>query len=798
MAGLGWLLGAAAQLQMAALWPAPWAWVLLSKGAVLALVGWRWRHARLGLGLLAVGSLLLGFGLTHLRAEWRLADGLPTELEGQDLVVTGTVSGLPRESLDSTRFLFDTHSATWRGQPVQVPSKLSLGWYAGMDEDMLISGPAEAIRAGQRWRFTVRLKRPHGLMNPHGFDLELWLWEQGIRAGGYVRAKAGSVGDSAVKLAEQDGHWMDRARQGWREAIQARVSDPQAAGVLAALAIGDQAAIARDDWDLFRITGVAHLMSISGLHVTMFAWLAGLLVARLWRTQPRWMLAVPAPTAARWGGLLAAAAYALLAGWGVPAQRTLWMIAAVVVLRQAGLRWPLHAVLLAAAVVVCALDPWALLQPGFWLSFAAVGLLVASEPVVSPAPVAVPGGTARVISAMKAGLRTQLVATVGLAPLSMAFFQQISLVGFVANLVAIPVVTLLITPLALLGILLPPLWSVGAWCLQQLSSFLGLLSSAPWAVWQAAAAPGWAVALGLLGGLLLVMPLPWRLRLLALPLALPLLLPPVARPEAGAFEVVAADVGQGTAVLVRTAGHLLVYDTGPQFHRDADAGGRVLVPLLRSRGEAQVDLLMLSHRDTDHVGGAQTLLKSLPVKAIRSSLAEAHPLRQPDPPHDRCVAGQHWEWDGVRFEVLHPTAADYDRDLKSNAMSCVLRVQGREGSLLLAGDAEAAQEAAMLSRGADALKADVLVVPHHGSRTSSTAAFLDAVAPRVAVVQAGYRSRYGHPAPDVLERYAQRGIGVMRSDRCGAWQWQAASAVCTREQVRRYWHHPQGQSAQAP
>jgi competence protein ComEC len=352
---------------------------------------------------------------------------------------------------------------------------------------------------------------------------------------------------------------------------------------------------------------------------------------------------------------------------------------------------------------------------------------------------------------------------------------------------------LLITPLALLGVLLPPLWSLSAWCAMQLNAYLEVLSNAPWAVWQAAAAPPWAVAAGLLGGLLVVLPLPWRLRMLAVPLVLPLLAPPVLRPAAGDFELVAADVGQGTAVLVRTENHLLVYDTGPQFGRDADAGGRVLVPLLRARGEDRVDLLMLSHRDTDHVGGAATLLRSMPVAAIRSSLADAHPLRQPKPPHDRCLAGQRWDWDGVQFTVLSPAPEDYDRDLKSNAMSCVLRVQGARRTALLTGDAEAPQEAAMLARDAAALKADVLVVPHHGSRTSSTPAFIDAVAPQTAVFQAGYRSRYGHPAPDVVARYRERGITLVRSDFCGAWTQppqHGSTGTCIRQSQHRYWHHP--------
>jgi len=784
--GLAWLAGTALQLQQPGLWAAAVYIALAAGGAVVA-----WFGRRSLLAVLAVAAL--AFGCAGWRAAERLADALPAALEGQDIVVTGVVAQMPRSSVTGTRFVFDVEGATRQGSVVHVPQRISLGWYRGFDGDAGLAGPGLELRAGQRWRLTVRLKQPHGSMNPHGFDLELWLFEQGIRAGGYVRASPGAV---AEKLADDVAHPFERLRQRVRDAIVARVGDSTAAGVLAALAIGDQAAIERDDWDLFRATGVAHLMSISGLHVTMFAWLAGALAGWLWRRSGRLMLALPAPQAARLSGLLAAGLYSVLAGWGVPAQRTVWMIAVVVLLRSFGLRWPLAAVLLAAAVVVTALDPWAMLQPGFWLSFVAVAMLIGSEPVtavIGPAPV---GWRGRLKALLRGGLRTQLIATVGLAPLSMVFFQQISLVGFAANLVAIPVVTLLVTPLALLGALAPPLWLAAAAIVQALLAYLGMLAGAPLAVWSAGAAPAWGVAAGLLGGALLVLPLPWRLRALGLPLLLPLLWPPIERPPPGRFEAVAADIGQGTAVLVRTARHLLVYDTGPQYSPDADAGQRVLLPLLRARGEPRVDLLVLSHRDGDHVGGAASLIAGMPVAEISSSLAEDHPLLASGRPHRRCEAGQSWAWDGVRFEMLHPTAAEHAAATKPNAVSCVLRVQGENTRLLLAGDIEAAQEAALLARGAD-LRSEVLLVPHHGSRTSSTAPFIDAVGPRTAVVQAAYRSRFHHPAPDVVERYLERGIDVIRSDTCGAWTLPSNSpAVCERQSARRYWHH--GVAADGP
>jgi competence protein ComEC len=555
----------------------------------------------------------------------------------------------------------------------------------------------------------------------------------------------------------------------------------------------------RADWDIFRITGVAHLMSISGLHVTMFAWLAQGLVGWLWRRSRRLMLAFPAPGAARWGGLVLAFAYAVVAGWGVPAQRTVLMIAVVVVVRSLGLLWPQSLVLLLAAVGVTLLDPWALLQPGFWLSFVAVGLLITSDPVRGSERVEAPTWSGRVLSTLRAGLRTQWLATIGLAPLSLVFFQQLSLVGFFANLVSIPVVTLLITPLSLLGIWIPGLWAVAAAGVQVLSQGLAMLAGVPWAQWTTPAAPPWAALAGLVGGALLVMPLPWRLRALGLPCLLPLLLPPVPVPDVGRFEAVALDVGQGTAVLVRTHAHLLVYDTGPLYSAESDAGQRVLLPVLRARGERRVDLLMLSHRDSDHVGGALSLLAQLPVAAISSSLSPSHPIRRHHAPHRPCLAGDRWSWDGVQFEVLHPDAGTYQASARPNAVSCVLRVSGVQGSLLLSGDIERAQELSLVDRLGPRLHSDVLLVPHHGSKTSSTTNFLGAVAPRVAVVQAGYRSRFGHPAPVILGRYSALGTTVYRSDTCGAWTWRADGGMqCQREVAARYWHHRVGDGRHTP
>jgi competence protein ComEC len=716
---------------------------------------------------LACCVAVLAFAQAALRAEWRLAPELHPAWEGRDLTLRGRVDSLPiavtgQGGVPGWRFEFAVASVgpTGAALPPEVPRRL-----------MLLSYDGPLITAGEHWRFTARLKRAHGLANPGGFDAELWLFEQGLRASGVVRA--------AQRLQAAPWWEIDAARQRLRAAIQQRVTDPGMAGVLAALSLGDQNAIAHADWALLRDTGVAHVFSISGLHVTMFAWLAAGLAGALWRRSGRLCLRLPAPTAARWAGVLAALGYALFSGWGVPAQRTVVMLAAVAGLRSLGVRWPWPLVLLMAAVVVTAVDPWAVMQPGFWLSFGAVGLLMAAGSEHDE------GWRAR----LKAAFRTQAIATVGLAPLSLICFAQLSVVGLLANLVAIPAISFLITPLALLGGVVPPLWTLAAWLTQLLMGWLKLLIALPGAVFWLPAAPWWAQLLALLGAVLIVLRLPWRLRLAGLAMMLPLLWPAVPRPPAGEFELLAPDVGQGNAVLIRTAGHVLLFDTGPAYSPGADAGERVLLPLLRRLGVSRLDMLVLSHRDVDHVGGAATLLQALSVSELRSSLEPGHGLLRAGPAEVRCEGGQSWTWDGVRFDVLHPLAVHNEAELKPNDLSCVLRITAASGRrALLAGDLEAEQERRLVLREAE-LRADVLLVPHHGSKTSSSAELLAAVRPAVGLVQAGYRSRFGHPAPPVLARYQAAGIVVVTSPSCGAWRWQSGSAKssCERELRRRYW-----------
>lgn len=475
----------------------------------------------------------------------------------------------------------------------------------------------------------------------------------------------------------------------------------------------------------------------------MFAWLAALAVEALWRRSGRWMLRWPAQHAGLVGGVLLATLYAAFSGWGVPSQRTVWMLAAIALLRLTGRRWPWPYVWLCACAVVVAIDPWALMQAGFWLSFVAVGILFAAD---ADEPHRDRSGVASRLSRV---WREQWVVTLALTPLTLLLFQQISAVGLLANGVAIPWVTVVVTPLAMLGVVLHPLWDVAACAVQVLSVFLQWLARLPFATLSMPAPALWMAVAGVAGGILLAMRLPWSMRVLGLPLVLPALRWQAPRPAMGEFELLAADMGQGNAVLVRTATHSLLYDAGPRYSPESDAGQRVLVPLLRALGE-RLDTVVLSHRDSDHTGGAAAVLAAHPKAELLSSIEAEHPLQALRAAR-RCETGQRWTWDGVAFEVLQPAASDYRTFTKPNAISCVLRIANGRATAILAGDIERLQEAALVARTAD-LRADLLLVPHHGSKTSSSDLLLDAVRPRVALIQAGYRNRFGHPAPEVVGR----------------------------------------------
>lgn len=716
-------------------------------------------------GAAAIAATLLGYAWAALVAYHALAPRLSADDEGRDLAIVGIVDSLPYRFEQGLRFNLQVERTETPG--VTVPPRIALSWYADRRGEAKL--PA-ALMPGERWRLTVRLQRPHGNANPGGFDYEAWLLEQGLRATGYVRADDGNARLDA--FVPRFGTLVERGRALLRERILRALEGRQYAGVIVALVIGDQRGIDQSDWQVFNRTGIGHLISISGLHITMIAGLAALAVSSLWRrsffTGAQLPLRVPAQKVAALSGALVALLYVLLAGFGVPAQRTLYMLTVVALALWTGRLSSVTHVLCAALGVVLLLDPWAVLWPGFWLSFGAVAVILF-------------GGHGR-IAAHETGLRKQLAlagrtqwsVSLGLVPLTMLLFGQVSLVSPLANAVAIPLVSFVVTPLALLGSLLPAplsgcLLVTAHAAVAGLAFVLGQLSALPAAVWRAPAPQPWVFLLALGGTLWMLMPRGWPHRWAGAAAWLPLLLQLPEHPAPGRFRVVAFDVGQGMALLVETAGHRLLYDTGPGYAPGADAGSRVLLPYLRMRGIGALDGVVVSHGDLDHTGGALAVLGEQRVGWVASSLEDGHAIVRAARRHLRCTAGQQWEWDGVRFEMLHPPASIYaDPKPKANARSCTLRITNGRTAILLAGDIEAAQEAALVSANAPKLRADVLLAPHHGSGTSSTAAFLAAVRPGVGVFQVGWRNRYKHPKKEVFERYGQLGIERLRTDEQGA------------------------------
>jgi competence protein ComEC len=758
-AGVAWLQ------TRAELPSAPWVWMVAALTLGMAAVAGRRR--REAIVACAIASALGGFGYAAWRAEIRLADVLPEAWEGVDVALVGVVDDLPDRSPHGVRFAFAVERVETPG--AGVPRRVSLAWSAERDaEDD--AGDAPEVHAGERWRLTVRLKRPHGFANPGGFDLEAWLLERNLRATGYVRA-----GDANLRLDAFAGRASDhvqRSRERVRDRIAAALDGAPYAGVVAALAIGDQRAIPDAQWTTFNRTGIGHLVSISGLHVTALAGLAAWLAATLARRSVRLTDAMPARAVGALAGVAAAGVYTLLAGAEVPAQRTFAMLAAgalaLVVARRAGpwLVW------LWALAAVLALDPWAVLAPGCWLSFGAVAVLIHAAAGRVPPPRR-PTWRARLRAALAEGTRTQWAVTVGLVPFTLVMFGQVSLVSPLANAVAIPVVTLAVAPLAVAGIAWPgdACFLAAHAVLAPLMRTMEALATLPAAAWVQHAPIAWTLPIAAAGVAWMLAPrgIPGRAlgALWLLPLFVVLPRPP---PEGGA-RVTVLDVGQGLAVVVRTHRHALVYDTGPRWHASADAGGRIVVPYLRREGIERVDQLVVSHQDLDHAGGAASLVRAVPVMRIVSSLRDGHPLFDvaDGVPAQRCEAGQRWTRDGVEFAVLHPAPEAYaDTRAKTNDLSCVVAVDAGGTRVLLAGDIESRSEARLVRASPDALAAQVLVVPHHGSRTSSTPAFVATVDPAIAIFTSGYRNRFGHPRPDVVARYVARGARTLRTDFEGA------------------------------
>jgi competence protein ComEC len=729
--------------------PPLWPWAILPVTA-LAIVwcvrGSRRPRLRRYLAADCIAALLLGVLWAWSHAAWRLAEQLPADRLTQgtstlDTEVRGYISSLVDVDDSGVGFTLEVRDAD-----SPTPSRIELTWY----------DTAERPAPGELWRLRVRLKAPRGFANPGGADYTAALFRGGIGATGYVRDTKRDIGRN-VRL--QSAGWRSlilRTRGMLAQKLAAALPQSPMLGVVQGLAVGDTQRISSVQWRVFANTGTTHLMAISGLHIGMVAALMAWLAGRIARRLPLQRQRIAVNDVQSIVGMLAALAYSALAGLSVPTQRTLVMLlvyfSTQLLRRQIGVTRGLSIALIGVLLV----DPFAPLSPGFWLSFGAVAAIFLAT-------------SGRLMRSHWAGeyLHLQGVVTVGLLPFLIGSFGSVSLISPLVNLVAIPFFTFLIVPVVLAGTLLLTVnESLGGYVVRAGAQLLewswpvfDWASGLPMAMWHLPQLPLLTAGLMLVGCLIIVAPGVIATRIAGGMLCLPALLWAPPRPNAGGFELAVLDVGQGLAVVVTTHSHVLVYDTGPSFRSGRDTGELVVLPYLYSRGVHSIDMLMLTHGDNDHVGGAQSVLAGLTTQRVLAGPSVHLPSHL-----ELCSQGQQWRWDGVIFRVLHPTPADATEE---NNSSCVLRIEGSGGAVLLLGDIEHEIEA-RLNTNHLVERADVVVVPHHGSNTSSTQFLTQASAPQFALISAGYGNRWGFPKQQVVDRWHEVGAQTLKTANSGA------------------------------
>ncbi len=715
---------------------------------------------------------------------WGIAHRLPDRWQGEDLPLAGVISGLPTLKGGVCRFDFvperlipaqRTETKTGSPEPPQTPAllprKLRLSWYRC----------PRLPQPGSGYGLRVRLKQPSGYRNPRGHDRQRYLFAAGIDGLGYVREELQSV-------RVPDRRWsLDRLRAAVSAEIGHQVQNPARQSILQALLVGDRRGLSPEQWRLYRDTGVLHLLVISGLHIGLVAGGCYWLLISAARLFPRVSLRRRQAAAALLA-LMAALAYSLLAGFSLPAQRALVMVAALLLgtLFLRGVDTGRRCLLALSAVLI--LDPLAALSPGFWLSFGATAVLLYTL-----------CGRLRPLASWRQLVRVQLAVMTVIVPISAWNFFQSALAAPLINLLAVPVVSLIILPLAMLSLLLtavvPDAGGLGlraaGWLLEQGSNWLALAELGIGYLWQPPALSLVGVALALAGSAILLMPAALPGRWLGVLCWLPLLLGQDRRPGEGEFRATVLDVGQGLAVYVETARHNLLFDTGPGYRSGFSAAEAVILPFLRGRGHRRLSRLVVSHGDNDHAGGLGALRNQIGIdELITGSEKLGGDL-------SRCRRGQQWFWDGVRFRVLHPPDGGWRSE---NNRSCVIRIDSPAGSMLLTADIEAEVEAELLARNPGALSSDVLIVPHHGSLSSSGGKFIDRVGPSIAVISSGYRNSFGHPHPQVVARYRQRGVRLLNTADTGAVRFsfvddRGPEVTVWQQQYGRYWWNGQRSEA---
>jgi competence protein ComEC len=677
---------------------------------------------------------------------WHISvNRLPLNDFGRPVLVKGFIRDIPKKNRLGIRFLLQVESVAKKTQS----GYLQVAWYKAIRQP----------HPGEKWAFYLKIKPIHGLRNPGGFHSERWARVRHILASAYV------VPHYQPELLKKKHFSIDAFRYQIQQSLDARYIQGHYQvfrqqniinSILNALSIGSKNLLSPETWLVFQRTGTSHLMAISGLHVGLvvslsygcFLWLA--------RCLPFLLVFYPAQRIATVFSVLAAWWYGFLVGFSLPTQRSVVMVTALMLSLILNRKVSLWRRWLFAFIVILFFQPFSIFSPSFWLSFLAVfwmgyALL----------------GWGEEKSRLKKWARVQMVLTLGLLPLSLYCFHQFSLVSFFANIVAIPWVTLLIVPLCLLACVVFVFSSAGAiwiwWlagkCFLPLWYFLSWLSHWSFSIWLHPINDFFLLLLMLLAVTLLMLPAGLPLRSLGV-LMLPLFFYWPDRPKSQTFWLTVLDVGQGLSAVVQTAHHVLVYDAGPRYPSGFDAGRSVLVPFLKTQGIKRINTLMVSHGDNDHIGGSFWLVNHYPVSNIMTSIPKGRWHHN----FSHCFAGQKWRWDGVDFNVLWPPKEQRYQD---NNSSCVLHIQAGQQSALLTGDIEKPVEQALL-RQPNELLADVMVAPHHGSRSSSSMPFIAAIQPKVVIMSVGFRNRYHFPAVSTLRHYASSGAQILTTSKKGA------------------------------
>ena len=716
-------------------------------------------------------ALLSGFSLALFRANNTAGLHLDAALQNKSIVIRGSIASIPEQQQFNSAFEFDISSLVINHAIKPLLMRVRLNYL----------GPYPSpLKVGDVWQLQVRLKPPHGFSNPGSFDYERWLFEHRIRATGYVRVSS----DNRLLESHWYQHPIDRVRQVLAERITTILQTKETKGFITALAVGVRSDITPTQWQVLRATGTNHLMAIAGLHIGLLAAMVSFLINYLWRRSNRLALLLPSQIAAAVFALLAAITYSAFAGFALPTQRAVIMLTvflASVLFRRHLLPWQ---GLLIALCIILLLDPLATLSDSFWLSFAAVSAIIY-------------GMSAR-LGAEKGWRelwqkwgRTQWLIAVGLLPTSLLFFHEVSLSGVLANTLAIPWVGFIVLPLTILGcigLLIVPFLGV------LLIKFANLLLSLFWPVlenianiswlrWHAEIHNSWIMIASIIGIILLLAPRGMPARWMGMCWLLPLVLWQPPRPPANEVWFTLLDVGQGLSAVIQTQHHVLIYDTGERFSDDFDMGEAVVVPFLRNQGIHQIDKLIISHEHTDHSGGVHSVIRELPTLQVLSSVPALFARKHAA----ICLQGQSWQWDGVRFQILYPTSEWLGH---VNDSCCVLRVSVGNKAILLPGDIEKKAERYLLEKQLPFLQANILVAPHHGSRTSSTQNFIHAVNPQYVLFGVGYYNRYHFPHPLIVSRYQENGTAAYDSVHNGAitFKLNAHTAIAKPDNYRQSHH----------